>query len=71
MLAALLVLLLAAPASARDVEGYLSGGTAKLVGDKSTLRCRFLRTPSVRVRCFNGDGHSIEVTRTTLRRVVR
>lgn len=48
---------------------YLYGGTAKLEGDSSTLRCLFKRHPSVRVRCTNGDGYAIEVTRTTLRRI--
>ena len=46
---------------------YLYGGTAKLEGDSSTLRCTFHRRPSVRVRCTNGDGYAIEVTRTRMR----
>jgi hypothetical protein len=48
---------------------YLLGGTAKLDGDASDLRCTFKRSPSVRVRCSNGDGHSIVVTRHKLRRI--
>ena len=48
---------------------YLYGGTAKLQGDSSILRCTFRRRPSVRVRCTNGDGYAIEVTRTKVRRI--
>jgi hypothetical protein len=44
---------------------YLYGGTAKLEGDSKTLRCTFLRSPSVRVRCRN-RAHEIVVTRTRL-----
>ena len=48
---------------------YLYGGTAKLEGDDSILRCRFKKRPSVRVRCLNGDGFGLLVTRNRLRRV--
>ncbi len=48
---------------------YLYGGTAKFEGDSSILRCVFKRRPSVRVRCMNGDGYAIEVTRTKLRQI--
>jgi hypothetical protein len=48
---------------------YLYGGTAKSQGDASILRCVFRREPSVRVRCTNGDGYGIRVTRTSLRRL--
>ena len=48
---------------------YLYGGTAKLVGDDSTLRCTFKKRPSVRVRCRNRDGFAIVVTRNRLRRI--
>ena len=48
---------------------YLYGGTAKLEGDASVLRCVFRRRPKVRVRCTNGDGFAIEVTRARLRRL--
>src|SRR4051794_24204251 len=47
---------------------YLYGGTAKLQGDESILRCTFKRRPSVGVRCLNGEGTGIEVTRSGLRR---
>ncbi len=47
---------------------YLVGGTAKLDGDDSELRCTFKKRPSVRVRCLNGDGDGIVVTRSRLRR---
>lgn len=50
---------------------YLYGGTAKLEGDSSVLRCVFKRRPSVRVRCTNGDGEAIEVTRRKVRRIAR
>ncbi len=50
---------------------YLYGGTAKVQGDSSILRCVFKRRPSVRVRCTNGDGYSIRVTRAGLRRMGR
>lgn len=48
---------------------YLLGGTAKLDGDESDLRCTFKRLPSVRVKCLNGDQRGIVVTRTRLRRI--
>jgi hypothetical protein len=48
---------------------YLYGGTAKLHGDDSVLRCTFRKRPSVRVRCLNGDGSGIRVTRSRLRRI--
>jgi hypothetical protein len=44
---------------------YLTGGTAKLQGNKTMLRCTF--TGSDHVRCLNGDGHGVDVTRSTLR----
>ena len=47
---------------------YLVGGTAKLDGSGSDLRCTFKKRPSVRVRCLNGDGAGIVVTRSRLRR---
>ncbi len=37
---------------------YLYGGTAKLQGDESVLRCRFTRSS---VRCTNGDGYAVAV----------
>ena len=49
------------------VTYYLYGGTAKLEGDSSILRCRFRRAP-VRVRCVNGDGYAIVATRRGVRR---
>jgi hypothetical protein len=48
---------------------YLYGGTAKLEGDNSILRCTFRRRPTVRVRCVNGDGFGIQVSRLRLRRI--
>jgi hypothetical protein len=48
---------------------YLVGGTAKLDGSSSDLRCVWKRSPSVRVRCTNGDGYAIEITRTRARRI--
>ena len=55
--------------AAYGVTYYLYGGTAKLRGDSSILRCVFRRRPTVRVRCTNGDGYAIDVTRTRLRRL--
>jgi hypothetical protein len=46
---------------------YLYGGTAKLQGDDSILRCRFALP--AKVLCTNGDGYAIEVTRTRMRRI--
>jgi hypothetical protein len=46
---------------------YLYGGTAKLQGDDSVLRCRFRRGNGV--RCDNGDGYAIEVSRRGSRRI--
>jgi hypothetical protein len=48
---------------------YLRGGTAKLDGDDTILRCTFRKRPTVRVRCLNGDGFGIRVTRNRLRRI--
>jgi hypothetical protein len=48
---------------------YLIGGTAKLDGSDADLRCVFRRSPSVRVRCTNGGGYAIEITRTKARRI--
>ena len=48
---------------------YLYGGTAKIEGDSSILRCVFKLDRRSRVRCTNRGGYSIRVTRTTLRRV--
>jgi hypothetical protein len=46
---------------------YLTGGTAKLNGNNSMLRCTF--TGRDHVRCLNGDGHGIEAGRTYVRAV--
>lgn len=46
---------------------YLYGGTAKLQGDDTVLRCTFRRGRGV--RCDNGDGYGIEVTRSGNRRI--
>ena len=35
-------------------------------GTTKDLRCKFSRSPSVRVKCSNGSGHSITVTKTQL-----
>jgi hypothetical protein len=48
---------------------YLYGGTAKLQGDDSILRCTFKKRPSVRVRCVNREGFGIQVTRGRVRRI--
>jgi hypothetical protein len=48
---------------------YLVGGTAKLDGTRRDLRCTFKKRPSVRVKCFNGDGDGIVVTRRSVRRI--
>jgi hypothetical protein len=45
---------------------YLVGGTAKLDGDDSTLRCTFTRSS---VRCLNGSGDGVSVSRTGTRRI--
>ena len=54
--------------AAYNTTYYLVGGTAKLEGSTSDLRCTFRRSPSVRVVCKNGDGRGIVVTKTKLRR---
>jgi hypothetical protein len=46
---------------------YLVGGTAKLKGNRSELRCTF--TGSSHVRCLNGQGHGLDVTRHAVKRV--
>jgi hypothetical protein len=46
---------------------YLYGGTAKLEGDASVLRCVFKKGTGV--RCTNGDGYGIAVSRTGAHRV--
>jgi hypothetical protein len=46
---------------------YLYGGTAKLEGDETILRCVFRRGRGV--RCTNGDVYAIVVTRTGARRI--
>jgi hypothetical protein len=45
---------------------YLSGGTAKLDGDESTLRCTFTRSS---VRCLNASGDGISVSRSGTHRI--
>jgi hypothetical protein len=45
---------------------YLSGGTAKLDGDESTLRCTFTRRS---VRCLNASGDGISVSRSGTHRI--
>lgn len=50
---------------------YLRGGTAKLDGDSSDLRCTFKRLPTARVKCRNEDRDGIVVTRNTVRRIDR
>jgi len=45
---------------------YLYGGTAKLQGDDSVLRCRFTRSS---VRCTNRDGYAIAVGRSGTRSI--
>ena len=46
---------------------YLTGGTAKLTGTDRMLRC--LYTGRDHVRCINGDGYGVEVTRTAVHAV--
>jgi hypothetical protein len=45
---------------------YLYGGTAKVEGDDSNLRCSFTRAS---VRCLNGGGAGLTVTATGARRI--
>jgi transposase-like protein len=45
------------------------GCSPQSLRNSSVLRCVFKRRPSVRVRCTNGDGDAIEVTRRKLRRI--
>ena len=45
---------------------YLYGGTAKVQGDDSVLRCRFTRSS---VRCTNRDGYAIAVGRSGTRSI--
>jgi hypothetical protein len=44
---------------------YLIGGTAKIQGDRTMLRCTF--TGRDHVRCLNRDGGGLDVTRTAAR----
>jgi hypothetical protein len=44
---------------------YLTGGTAKVQGDESTLRCTFSRSS---VQCLNASGDGIAVSRSGARR---
>jgi hypothetical protein len=46
---------------------YLDGGTARLDGGPSILRCTFKKPAEV--RCTNGGGYGIIVNKTTLRAV--
>jgi hypothetical protein len=46
---------------------YLVGGTAKLKGNRRELRCTF--TGRSHVRCLNGQGHGVDVTRTAVKKV--
>ncbi len=46
---------------------YLVGGTAKLNGNRHQLRCTF--TGRSHVRCVNGQGHGVDVTKTSVKRV--
>jgi hypothetical protein len=46
---------------------YLTGGTAKVDGNSSMLRCTY--TGRDHVRCLNGDGYGIEAGRTYVRAV--
>jgi hypothetical protein len=46
---------------------YLVGGTAKLTGNRGELRCTF--TGASHVRCLNGQGHGLDVTRKAVKRV--
>jgi hypothetical protein len=45
---------------------YFYGGTAKLVGDDSILRCTFSKA---KVVCRNGDGYGLTVTRGSTRAI--
>ena len=45
---------------------YLSGGTAKLEGDESTLRCTFTRSS---VRCLNASGDGVTVSHSGTHRI--
>jgi hypothetical protein len=45
---------------------YLVGGTAKVNGDERTLRCTFTRSS---VRCLNGSGDGISVSRAGTQRI--
>jgi hypothetical protein len=46
---------------------YLVGGTAKLKGNAHELRCTF--TGRSHVRCLNGAGRGLDVTRRRVKRV--
>jgi hypothetical protein len=46
---------------------YLVGGTAKVKGNRHELRCTF--TGRSHVRCLNGQGRGLDVTRRAVKRV--
>jgi hypothetical protein len=46
---------------------YLVGGTAKITGTRHQLRCTF--SGRSHVRCLNGQGHGLDVTRRSVKRV--
>jgi hypothetical protein len=46
---------------------YLVGGTAKVKGNAHQLRCTF--TGASHVRCLNGQGRGLDVTRKAVKRV--
>jgi hypothetical protein len=46
---------------------YLVGGTAKIKGNARELRCTF--TGAGHVRCLNGQGHGLDVTKRAVKRV--
>jgi hypothetical protein len=46
---------------------YLVGGTAKVKGNVHQLRCTF--TGASHVRCLNGQGRGLDVTRKAVKRV--
>jgi hypothetical protein len=45
---------------------YLVGGTAKLKGNRHQLRCTF--TGRSHVRCLNGQGNGLDVTKASAKR---
>jgi hypothetical protein len=46
---------------------YLVGGTAKLNGNRHELRCTF--TGASHVRCLNGQGRGVDVTRRAVKKI--